>query len=727
MYMLTAIIAEYFISVNIFPESLAEYKQDSPNKPGPLMLGKIMKPTVFNNVPLFMSILMTLCFLTQSELGAQPSAFFPEKERPAQALPIPDQPPAAVPKQVTLEVADPVEQFIRERSLQARIAQLMMVTLEGESRPLLGDVSYLKNYPPGAVLLSRTLNVSTTQGYAQSIRSFESAAGASFLLGANLYEFTQPARNHPSAFIQLPTPMSVLATSNPTVYEDYGTLLSLYAESLGFNFHPGPALDLSPSFRTGRDAVLTLGSDPEKAARIARCFQEAFSASPVIWILVGFPGRGSNREGRTAAALTTSQPNLFEQDGRPYQAVLQDSPGIVHVGNVLVPTLDQHSPPASLSSPVLEGLLRRQLNFQGVIAAGPMDDGLIQAENDPALAAVSAIRAGADMLLWQGNLLQPEKAIKGIEAAVAVGILSEERINASVRRILTLKLESAQAAPSKRASSRKSRVDLKKIGEWSIAVERQAATLIKNHGNALPLVKDGGAPVGITGVVGVEELYKLLEKEVKKLVRQAIMTASHVKDIERFEIERLTRNMRALGTIVVILTDEVRMESQIELLRALKQTGAKVVVLFLGDPREAVRLQEADSIILSYCNSNASHQALQAVAPVLMGKSPLSFREFPRELRVRVGEERTFDATEILRAPAGSLPITLSEHLPAGFALSYDPATAIKSVQWYFDGKRVKKDKAVFAFSEPGLHTVSITVTDVLKGQQSREFSVVAE
>lgn len=686
-----------------------------------------MKSTVLSRAFSLSLFLVVLCLAVQPGVKAQPSAFFPEKEETPKTLPPPDIPVPGTAAEIAPSAEDPVEQFIAERSLQARIAQLMMVTLEGESRLLLGDVNFLKTHGPGAVLLSRTLNAATAQGYVQSVRSFEAVTGASFLIGANLYEFTQPTRHLPTPFIQLPTPMSVLATSNPEVYEDYGSLLSLYAQSLGFNFHPGPSLDLSPSFKSGRGAVLTLGSDPERAARIARCFQEAFAESPVAWMPMGFPGGGSNREGRSAAVLTTPLPNLFEQDGRPFQAVLQGSSGMVHVGNVLVPTLDPNSPPSSLSSVVMEGLLRQDLNFKGVIVAGPLDDPMIQAENDVALAAVAALRAGADMLMWQGNLLRPEKAMKGIEAAIKAGVLTEERINASVRRVLQLKLDTAKTIPTQRSGARKNRVDLKKIGEWSVGVERQAVTLIKNQGNILPLAKDGGPPVGITGVVGVEELYLLLEKEIKKLVRQAITTARHVKDIERFEIERLTRNMRALDTAIVILTDQVRMESQIELLRALKQAGTRIVVVFLGDPREAVRLQEADSIILSYCNSNANVQALQALAPVLVGKSPLSFREIPQELRVRVGEERTFDALEILRAPAGSLPIALSEQLPAGFFLSYDPAAAIKSVEWYFNGKRIKKDKAVFAFSEPGAHQLSITVTDVLKGQHSREFTVIAE
>lgn len=680
----------------------------------------------FNHSPFLVSILLCILILLPAGVEAQPSAFFPAEEGISVPEPLVETPVPVQTAPQTNTVEDPVEQFIQDRSLQARIAQLMIVTLEGESRLLLGDITYIKNCPPGAILLSRTLNPATARGYTQSIRSFEAAAGASFLIGANLYEFTQPTRNLPSTFVQLPTPMSVLATANTDIFEEYGTLLSFYAESLGFNFHPGPSLDLSPSFKTGRDAVLTLGSDPTKAADIAASFQNAFAGSRVVWMPMGFPGGGSNREGRSAAVLTTPLPNLLEQDGKPYQRVVQDGQGMVHVGTVLVPTLDPASPPACLSPLVMTDLLRHQLRFNGVIAAGPLDDPLILAENDPSMSAVTALLAGADMLLWQGNLVQPEKAIKRIEAAVAAGVLSEERINASVRRVLQLKLDAAQT-PIATGRERKKQLDLKTIAEWSVGVERHATTLIKNQGNALPLVKDAGAPVGITGVVGVEELYQLLEKEVKKLVRQAIMTARHVGDIERFEIERLTRNMRALDTIIVILNDRVRMESQIELLRSLRQSSSKIVVVFLGDPRNAVRLQDADSILLSYCNSTAMMQALQAVAPILMGKSPLAFREFPDELHVKVGEMRTFDATEILRAPAGSLPIALSDQLPAGFALSYDPTKAIKSVEWFFDGKRVKKDKAVFAFSTPGRHTTTIKVTNMFKEEQSRDFTVYAE
>ncbi|HQB01843.1 MAG TPA: glycoside hydrolase family 3 N-terminal domain-containing protein [Candidatus Hydrogenedentes bacterium] len=665
-------------------------------------------------------------YLALFSAHAQPSAFYPEQITPAEVTkPAPSDQTSS--SSGTAEPAeDPVEAFIRNRSLQQRIAQLMIVTLEGESRLLLGDVTYLKSFSPGGILLARSLNPSTALSYVQSVRSFEAVSGAPFLIGADLFALTQPTRSLPSQFIQLPTPLSVLATSSPDIFQDYSALLALYTESLGFNFYPGPALDLSPPFKTAADTVLTLGSDPVKAAGIASCFQNAFAGTRTAWMPMGFPGGGANREGRSAAVLTTPLSALLEQDGLPYRQVIEQGAGIIHVGNVLVPTLDTSSPPASLSKQVMTDLLRHQLNFQGVIAAGPLDEALIQAETDPAVSAVMALLAGADMLLWQSNLVQPEKAIKRIAAAVTDGTLSEERINDSVHRVLRLKMNLAQATPAQLTSKNK-RVDLKKLGEWSVKVERHAATLIKNQGNALPLVKDGGAPVGITGVVGVEELYQLLEKEVKRLVRQSITSARHVGDIERFEIDRLTRNMKALGTIVVILTDRVRFESQIELLRALKQNGAKLVVLFLGDPRNACRLQEADSILLSYCNSNATLQAMQALAPVLMGKSPLRFRDFPDEIRVKAGEERSFDSKEILCSPVGRLPIALSDQYPAGFSLSMDPGPAIKKVEWFFDGKRIKKDKVAFTFSTPGKHTVSVTVTDMFKTEQSREIPFYAE
>ena len=168
----------------------------------------------------------------------------------------------------------------------------------------------------------------------------------------------------------------------------------------------------------------------------------------------------------------------------------------------------------------------------------------------------------------------------------------------------------------------------------SIQIERRAITLVRNAGNVLPLEKKISTPVGITGVAGVEELFQLISKPLKAVSQQPITTARHIKEIQRFEIERLTKHINGLRTIICILTDEIRIETQIELVHALKASAPHLVVIYLGNPQEAARLTEADVLLLAYCESIMIGPTMQAMADILLGEGPVAIMPLPDEIRL---------------------------------------------------------------------------------------------
>jgi len=106
------------------------------------------------------------------------------------------------------------------------------------------------------------------------------------------------------------------------------------------------------------------------------------------------------------------------------------------VGHIIVPEIDEL--PATLSEKMIQGELRGYLGYDGVIITDSLGMGAITNSYSSADAAVMAVQAGNDILLTPDNFLE---AVNGIEEAVNSGKLTEERINESVRRILTLKKE----------------------------------------------------------------------------------------------------------------------------------------------------------------------------------------------------------------------------------------------------------------------------------------------
>ena len=106
-------------------------------------------------------------------------------------------------------------------------------------------------------------------------------------------------------------------------------------------------------------------------------------------------------------------------------------------GHIALPNVAGDNTPASLSEKLLTGLLRETIGYDGIIVTDAMNMGAIVSRYSSAEAAVQAVIAGADIILMPEDL---RSAWEGLVEAVESGEISEERIDASVRRILEVKL-----------------------------------------------------------------------------------------------------------------------------------------------------------------------------------------------------------------------------------------------------------------------------------------------
>jgi beta-N-acetylhexosaminidase len=112
---------------------------------------------------------------------------------------------------------------------------------------------------------------------------------------------------------------------------------------------------------------------------------------------------------------------------------------MVMVTHILNPQLDPNLP-TSLSPNVVTGILRKQLNFKGVIISDTLWMGGISNTYSLAQAAVLAVKAGTDLLLGPRGLPDTQKMIYGLHQAAMSGQISQTQIDASVARILEMKL-----------------------------------------------------------------------------------------------------------------------------------------------------------------------------------------------------------------------------------------------------------------------------------------------
>ncbi|MCH7909886.1 MAG: hypothetical protein IIB38_09755, partial [Candidatus Hydrogenedentes bacterium] len=161
--------------------------------------------------------------------------------------------------------SDPIEAILSALSLEQRVSQLMLVTFGGLYGPSDSDRRLMSDFPPGGVLVPHVTTPEDAAKYVQTLRGspIEEEHGVPLLIGTNVFARSSSAERPSRTFFQLPTLLSLAATSDAEYAGQLADSIAEYLSVMGFNFHLGPALDLSSSMSNNGANVDTLGSDPK--------------------------------------------------------------------------------------------------------------------------------------------------------------------------------------------------------------------------------------------------------------------------------------------------------------------------------------------------------------------------------------------------------------------------------------------------------------------------------
>src|SRR5712692_281616 len=232
------------------------------------------------------------------------------------------------------------------------------------------------------------------------------------------------------------------ATGNPQAAYNAGHEAATTLTSLGLNVNFMPIVDVLTNANNPGLPMRTFGSDPTLVTNMGRAYLKGLTDGGVVGCLKHFPGLGSASIDPHSSLpyMNRSLGILNAIDLVPYRTLISEGiVPMVMVTHILNPQLDP-SLPTSLSPNVVTKLLREQLNFKGVIISDTLWMGGISNTYDLAQAAVLAVKAGTDLLLGPRGLGDTVKMIAGLQKAVVAGQISIDQINASVQRILEMKL-----------------------------------------------------------------------------------------------------------------------------------------------------------------------------------------------------------------------------------------------------------------------------------------------
>ena len=240
----------------------------------------------------------------------------------------------------------------------------------------------------------------------------------------------------------LPSAAEMAATGDPHVALIQGTQAAKWLLELGINADLAPVVDV----QTVDPPILAtrmFGRDPQTVALYAGAFLSGLQNNGVAACLKHFPGLGAVTSDPHAGLPTVNRSltNLENIDLAPYKLMIsKDQPAMIMSTDVLMPAIDPDLP-AELSPKTINGVLRGQLGYNGVV----ITDGLymtgISQRWSLSQAAVLSIMAGDDLVEGPYTPSQVAEVITAFKQAISQGQLTVDRINQSVERILMLKLQ----------------------------------------------------------------------------------------------------------------------------------------------------------------------------------------------------------------------------------------------------------------------------------------------
>ena len=518
----------------------------------------------------------------------------------AEPLPVPDPVPSPW-----------VEATLSELTLRERVAQMVMPWIPG-GPPNAAEARRARRLAAEEKVGGLIVGKGDALGTAKWLNDLQSVAAQPLLVAADL-EWGTGTRLKGTTV--LPVNMAIAAAGGPELAHEAGRITAIEARAAGIHMAFAPVADVNVNAANPVINTRSYGADPAEVAERVASFIEGARAEGLLTAAKHFPGHGDTEQDShlTLPSVTASQWRLETVELVPFHAAIAAGVDAIMTAHLAVPALAEDAGlPATLSPAILTELLRRRMGFRGlVVTDGLMMDGIREGRSVGEV-AVEAVEAGADILLMPPNATE---AIDAVVAAVESGRIDEERIDASVRRILEAK--AAVGLESERLvdlAALESLLDEPEHGEWARQIAERSITLVR-QAEEFPLRLAGRRVLNViyndsrTSKDG-DDFTEALERQGARVETLRLWRRSGPTELSRVQRAARRADVVVFSSFARAVPWKGRLglpERVAALADELAADGA--VVISFGDPYMLRQLASARTYLLAWSEAEVSQRA----------------------------------------------------------------------------------------------------------------------
>ncbi|MFF2162250.1 glycoside hydrolase family 3 protein [Streptomyces sp. NPDC058175] len=449
-----------------------------------------------------------------------------------------------------------------------------------------------------------------------------------------------------------PGAMAIGAGGSRSDARTLGRIAGAELRAVGIRQNYAPDADVNINPANPVIGVRSFGADPEAVAGLVASEVKGYQSADIASTAKHFPGHGDTAtDSHFGFPIITHTREQWQQiDAPPFKAAIAAGIDSIMTAHIMVPDLDGSGDPATLSHPIMTGILRQELGFEGLIVTDSLGMQGVRDKYGDDRVPVLALKAGVDQLLNPPSL---EVSWNAVLDAVKNGELTEERLDESILRVLRLKEKLGlfdepyvtDGGVDKTVGTREHLAAADRIAEATTTLLLNKNGLLplsrRTHRNILVVGADPASPSGTTGPPTTTLGQALTELGFTATVLSTGTAPNQAK------IDEAVAAARGKDAVLVGTYNVTANSAQQRLVNALAATGVPVVAVAIRNPYDIAQVPGVGASLASYSWTDVE---LRAAVRVIAGRAR------PRG-KLPVPVQRADDPAQVL--------------YPIGYGLSY--------------------------------------------------------